>query len=66
MTLKVNRDIYTDTHCTTEGFPGTIKPAKPLQPIPQRRRRGWLVTALATLALLAFTWMACYLDGCLS
>lgn len=57
------RALFTDTHCNTEGYPGNFKPII----IPERKPRSpvWATAALSTFAF-AFTWVACYLAGCVS
>lgn len=59
------RELYTDTHCNTEGYPGSFKPLT----IPKRREHP--VTAAAFTVVLAvaaflFTFCASYLAGCVS
>lgn len=59
------RDLYTDTHCNTEGYPGSFKPLS----IPKRKEHP--VTAAAFTVVLAvaaftFTFCASFLAGCVS
>lgn len=57
------RYLETDTHCTTEGYPGSFKPLD----IPSRKpRHGAAITAALAAAALLFTFMMCYLAGCIS
>lgn len=59
------RDLFTDTHCNTAGFPGTFEP----DGTPEARERGRFaraaITATLTAAVLLATFCACYLDGAL-
>lgn len=56
------RALFTDTHCNTEGYPGSFKPLD----IPSRKpRHGAIITAALVVAVLLFTWMVCYLAGCI-
>lgn len=62
---RTGRELRTDTHCNTEGYPGSFKP------LTISKRKEHPVTAAAftlTLAvgLFLFTWCACYLAGCVS
>ncbi len=59
------RDLYTDTHCNTEGYPGAYEAfvmpkAKPAS------MTGWKATALLAASSTVFAWCACYLVGCLA
>lgn len=61
-TLVTGRDIETDTHCTTEGYPGSFKPLD----IPSRQpRHGAAITASLVVGAFLFIWTVCYLAGCI-
>lgn len=59
------RDLYTDTHCNTEGYPGSFRPIR----MPERKEHpvtGAAVTTLLAVVVFTATWMACYLAGCMA
>lgn len=59
------RELYTDTHCNTEGYPGNFKPIV----MPERKERpvtGAAVTVLVAVVAFVWTWCASYLAGCVS
>ncbi len=59
------RDLYTDTHCSTEGYPGSFRPLR----LEERREHpvtGAAVTVLVAVVAFVWTWCACYLAGCMA
>lgn len=59
------RDLYTDTHCNTEGYPGSFRPIR----VSERKQypvTGAAVTTLLAVAAFSAAWMACYLSGCMA